>query len=98
MRPGMGIELCVARLKRLHYAFKRLHEIWIARLTAEPVYELKMAFSLHAYYAAEHVATAAAALARAGVQSRMMVDCSHDNSGKSHLKQPHVVEEILEPV
>jgi len=56
MRPGLGIDDCVARLKRLHYAFKRLHEIWIARLAAEPVYELKMAFSLHAYYAAEHVA------------------------------------------
>jgi hypothetical protein len=24
------------------------------RLTAEPIYELKMAFSLHAYYCAEH--------------------------------------------
>ena len=59
MSPGMGIDLCVARLKRFHYAFKRLHEIWIARLTAEPVYELKMAFSLHAYYAAEHVAALA---------------------------------------
>ena len=56
MAPGMSVEDCVARLKRLHYAFKRLHEIWIARLTAEPAYELKMAFSLHSYYAAEHVA------------------------------------------
>lgn len=54
--PGLGVDACVARLKRLHYAFKRLHEIWIARLTAEPAYELKMAFSLHAYYAAEHTA------------------------------------------
>jgi len=59
MRPGLDVEHCVARLKRFHYAFKRLHEIWIARLTAEPVYELKMAFSLHAYYAAEHVAALA---------------------------------------
>ena len=56
MAPGLSVEDCVARLKRLHYAFKRLHEIWIARLTAEPAYELKMAFSLHSYYAAEHVA------------------------------------------
>jgi 3-deoxy-7-phosphoheptulonate synthase len=45
-------------------------------------------------YAPEHVAAAAAALALAGVQSRMLVDCSHDNSGKSHLKQPHVIEEV----
>lgn len=56
MAPGLSVETCVSRLKRFHYAFKRLHEIWIARLTAEPVYELKMAFSLHGYLAAEHVA------------------------------------------
>src|SRR5215210_7730544 len=53
-RPGLSVERCVARLKRYHYAFKRLHGIFIARLTAEPVYELKMAFSLHGHYCAEH--------------------------------------------
>jgi hypothetical protein len=56
MQPGLAVETCVSRLKRLHYAFRRLHEIWIARLTAEPIYELKMAFSAHSYLAAEHVA------------------------------------------
>jgi hypothetical protein len=55
MKPGLSIEECVARLKRYHYAFKRLHEILTARLTAEPIYELKMAFSLHSHYCAEHV-------------------------------------------
>lgn len=55
-RPGLSVEECVRRLKRFHYAFRRLHEILIARLTAEPIYELKMAFSLHAHYCAEHVA------------------------------------------
>src|SRR6186713_1689050 len=55
-RPGLSVEECVRRLKRFHYAFKRLHEIFLARLTAEPIYELKMAFSLHAHYCAEHVA------------------------------------------
>lgn len=55
-RPGLSVDDCVRRLKRYHYAFKRLHEIFIARLTAEPVYELKMAFSLHGHYCAEHVA------------------------------------------
>jgi len=53
--PGLSVESCVARLKRYHYAFKRLHEILIARLTAEPIYELKMALSLHAHLCAEHV-------------------------------------------
>jgi hypothetical protein len=55
-RPGLSVEECVRRLKRFHYAFKRLHEIFLARLTAEPIYELKMAFSLHAHYCAEHTA------------------------------------------
>ena len=54
---GLSVEDCVRRLKRYHYAFKRLHQIFLARLTAEPIYELKMAFSLHAYYCAEHVAS-----------------------------------------
>src|ERR1043166_5448405 len=55
-QPGLAIESCGARLKRYHYAFKRLHQIFVARLTAEPIYELKMGFSLHAYLCAEHVA------------------------------------------
>jgi hypothetical protein len=54
-RPGLSVEECVARLKRFHYAFVRLHEIFTARITAEPIYELKTAFSLHAYLCAEHV-------------------------------------------
>lgn len=54
-RPGLGVEECVRRLKRLHYAFKRLHQILTARITAEPIYELKSGFSLHAYLCAEHV-------------------------------------------
>jgi len=55
-KPGLSVAECVRRLKRHHYAFRRLHEIFLARLTAEPLYELKMAFSLHAHYCAEHVA------------------------------------------
>jgi hypothetical protein len=56
MKPGLSVEESVRRLKRHHYAFKRLHQIFTARLTAEPIYELKMGFSLHAHYCAEHVA------------------------------------------
>ena len=55
MKPGLPVDQCVARLKRLHYAFKRLHHILTARLTAEPIYELKSAFSLHAHLCAEQV-------------------------------------------
>jgi hypothetical protein len=58
-RPGLAVEACVARLKRYHYAFRRLHGIFTARITAEPVYELKTAFSRHAYLCAEHTAALA---------------------------------------
>src|SRR5882724_5417840 len=54
-RPGLSVEECVRRLKRFHYCFKRLHQILTARITAEPIYELKTAFSHHAYLCAEHV-------------------------------------------
>jgi hypothetical protein len=54
MKPGLSVEGCVRRLKRYHYAFKRLHQIFTSRLTAEPLYELKMGFSLHAHLCAEH--------------------------------------------
>src|SRR5262249_56274444 len=54
-RPGLSIEACVARLKRYHYAFARLHEVFTARITAEPIYELQTGFSHHAYLCAEHV-------------------------------------------
>src|SRR5262245_56123059 len=55
MRPGLSVVQCVARLKRYHYSFKRLHQIFTARITAQPIYELKMAFSLQAHLCAEHV-------------------------------------------
>src|ERR1041385_6406256 len=55
MKRGLTVEGCVGRLKRYHYAFKRLSQIFIARITAEPIYELKTGFSLHAHYCAEHV-------------------------------------------
>jgi hypothetical protein len=53
--PGLTVEQCVTRLKRFHYAFQRLHEILTARITAEPIYELKCGFSHHSYLCAEHV-------------------------------------------
>ncbi len=52
---GLSVTDSVARLKRLHWSLKRLHGIFTARIAATPIYELKMAFSLHAHYCAEHV-------------------------------------------
>lgn len=53
-KPGLSVEECVRRLKRFHYCFKRLHQILTARITAEPIYELKTGFAHHAYLCAEH--------------------------------------------
>ncbi len=52
--PDWSVEESVSRLKLLHYMLKRLREIFTARITAEPIYELKNAFSLHAYICTEH--------------------------------------------
>jgi hypothetical protein len=52
--PGLSVEECVRRIKRFHYAFWRLHQIFIAHLANEPIYELKMAWSLHGHLAAEN--------------------------------------------
>ncbi len=49
-----SVEQSTERLKRLHYVLKRLYETLTARITAEPVYELKTAFSHHAYLCAEY--------------------------------------------
>jgi hypothetical protein len=56
-RIGLSIDDCVSRLKCHHWAFRRLHQIFVDRLTAEPIYELKMGFSLHAHYCAEHASS-----------------------------------------
>jgi len=45
-------------------------------------------------YAPAQVVAAGAALTKAKTNTRLLVDCSHDNSGKNHLKQPEVMAEI----
>ncbi len=45
-------------------------------------------------YSEEHVRNASAALERAGLPSRLMVDLSHANSSKDHLKQIVVGEDV----
>jgi hypothetical protein len=52
---GLTIAESVDRLKRLHWSLKRMHNIFVSHIPAMPVYELKMAFSLHAHYCAEHI-------------------------------------------
>jgi hypothetical protein len=51
---GLRVSESVTRLKRIHWSLKRLHQIFVSRITSMPIYELKMAFSLHAHYCVEH--------------------------------------------
>ncbi|RYE22185.1 MAG: hypothetical protein EOP51_13845, partial [Sphingobacteriales bacterium] len=55
MSKGLTVSESVSRLKRFHWATKRLSLIFTSRITAMPIYELKMVFGLHAHYLAEHV-------------------------------------------
>jgi 3-deoxy-7-phosphoheptulonate synthase len=43
---------------------------------------------------ADRVTSAAGALARAALPPRLMVDCSHANSGKDHHRQPAVLQDV----
>lgn len=45
-------------------------------------------------YSAEHVRDASTKIGKAGVNPRVMVDCSHGNSSKQHQKQVEVAEDI----
>ncbi len=45
-------------------------------------------------YDATHVQHAAKELARLKLNTRMMVDCSHDNASKDHNRQPIVLEDV----
>ena len=49
-------------------------------------------------YGSEGVADAVGALAEVGLPGRLMVDCSHANSGKDHTKQPEVVAAVARQI
>jgi 3-deoxy-7-phosphoheptulonate synthase len=49
-------------------------------------------------YGAEPVGEALGELRRAGLPERLVIDASHDNSGKDHLRQPQVVSEIADQI
>jgi 3-deoxy-7-phosphoheptulonate synthase len=50
--------------------------------------------SLGPNYSSAQVSAAARALEKAHVNARVLVDCSHDNSGKNHLNQPDVLSDV----
>ena len=54
-RIGYSVDENVRRLLRLHWVERRLMALLIARLTGEPVWEVKCALALHQWQSAEHV-------------------------------------------
>jgi hypothetical protein len=52
---GLPVLEVAERLKRMHWAMRTAHRVMLAHLAGIPIYELKMALSLHAFYCAEHV-------------------------------------------
>jgi hypothetical protein len=52
---GLPVLEVAERLKRMHWAMRTAHRVMLAHLAGMPIYELKMALSLHAYYCAEHI-------------------------------------------
>ena len=52
---GYSVDANVARLLRYHWVERRLMSLLIARIPAEPVWEVKCALALHQWQAAEHV-------------------------------------------
>lgn len=54
-RIGWSVDENVQRLLRLHWAERRLIAIMVARITAEPVWEVKCAFGLHQWQSAERI-------------------------------------------
>ena len=49
-------------------------------------------------FEAEHIKSSAEQLAKAKLPSRIMVDCSHENSFKKHEQQPAVLESVINQI
>jgi hypothetical protein len=62
-QPGLGVTAVVDRLKRYHYVLQRTWRTLLSRLTAEPIYELKMAWSLHSWQASQCITAVRARVA-----------------------------------
>ncbi|MFO0921196.1 MAG: hypothetical protein U0905_01760 [Pirellulales bacterium] len=54
MQAEWSVEESVERLKELHFLLKRSAESLTSHIPGEPIYELKMAYSYHAYLFSEH--------------------------------------------
>lgn len=54
-KSDWSVEESVVQLKRIHYVLKRLCQAFVYRIPGEPVYELKMVYSHHAYLCSENV-------------------------------------------
>ena len=74
-----SVEASTSQLKRLHYLTRRLHETLTARITAEPIYELKTAYSHHAYLLAEYTSAIRKRVGEMRVPPLGLEDVPHDS-------------------
>jgi hypothetical protein len=74
-----SVETSTSQLKRIHYLTRRLHETLTARITAEPIYELKTAYSHHAYLLAEYTSAIRKRVSEMRVPPLGLEDVPHDS-------------------
>jgi 3-deoxy-7-phosphoheptulonate synthase len=91
----MAVDAIVAAAHR--HNFLSIHkngQVAIVRTRGNPDCHLILRGGLIPNYDRESIAAACAALAAAGLPERVMVDCSHANSGKQFLRQLVVTETV----
>jgi len=70
-------------------------EVSVVRTRGNPDGHVILRGGRHPNYGPEAIAAALAALGAAGLPARLVVDCSHGNSGKDPARQPQVLEAVL---
>ena len=97
-RVGIAIDAIRAASKSHHFlSVTKQGMVAIVETTGNPDCHLILRGSDHGRNDdPESVAKAVAALHKAGVNERLMIDCSHGNSSKDHRRQREVVQSILQ--
>ena len=95
----IAIDACISASKPHHF-MSLTHEghSAIFSTTGNPDCHVILRGGKSPNYNAESIAHAAEMIGRAGQAARFMVDCSHANSGKSHIQQETVCRNVIEQI
>jgi 3-deoxy-7-phosphoheptulonate synthase len=95
---GIGVAVDACRAARSGHVFLSVGKEGLSSIVEttgnQDVHIILRGGSKGPNYAAEHVRAAGALLAKAGLQQKIMIDCSHGNSAKQYTKQPEVAEDL----